>query len=489
MKFILHLIISIKINITNIYMFHYTNSFTNNNNIDTYVYISCSDFDKNIKKLEKKFKFKFPSKFYSYFKGEKNKFTKLFIKNKLFIIGKINEKKCSFIDIDNILKKICSVIRSDNKIINVQFLLIPIEDFIRHQVLRIVYYMYEFNKHKTEKKALKKSIYFCAVDKLKSLILNSIKEAGIINDMRDMVNEPGNVMNSTNFVKFVKENHQKLKLEIINDSQLKKKKLNLILAVNKGSLNKPYMLIVKWMPNKNQRPVALIGKGVTFDTGGINLKRYDFHDMKTDMTGASVVFSLLRLCALNKLKRNVIALIPLVENMVGSSACRPGDIITSYSKKTVEIMDTDAEGRLIMADALSYSKNFNPCCVIDVATLTGQAGSIFNELSIVTMGNNDKLLKKYEKIGELTNEKIWQLPMWKEYNKYLNSAVADIKNIGNASSGAILAGVFLSNFIPDNTNWLHVDIAGVSFNLNDSMINGATGVSIISLYELLKSIR
>jgi len=470
-------------------MFHYTNSITNNSKIDTYVYISCTDFDKNIKKLEKKFKFKFPAKFYAYFKGETNKFTKLFIKDKLFVIGKINEKKCSFTDIDNILKKICGLIRDDNKIINVQFLLIPIEEFIRHQVLRVVYYMYKFDKHKTKKNALKKSIHFCAVNKLKSVILNSIKEAHIINDMRDMVNEPGNIMNSTNFVKFVKENHQKLKLDVMDENQLKKKGLNLILAVNKGSLNKPYMLIVKWMPKKNQKPIALVGKGVTFDTGGINLKRYDFHDMKTDMTGASVVFSLLRLCALNKLKRNVIGLIPLVENMVGSKATRPGDIITSYSKKTVEIMDTDAEGRLIMADALSYAENFKPCCVIDVATLTGQAGSIFNQMSIVIMGNNDKLLKKYEKIGELTNEKIWQLPMWKEYNKYLNSAVADIKNVGKASSGSILAGVFLSNFIPKKTNWLHVDIAGVSFNLNDSTINGATGVSIVSLYELLKNIK
>ena len=488
MKFILHLIISIKINITNIYMFHYTNSIANSK-IDTYVYISCSNFDKNIKKLEKQFKFKFPNKFYSYFRGETNKFTKLFIKDKLFIIGKINEKKCSFTDIDNMLKRICALIKRDGKIINIQFLLIPIEEFIRHQVLRVVYYMYDFDKHKTKKNALKKSIHFCGVNKLKSIILNSIKEAHIINDMRDMVNEPGNIMNSTNFVKFVKENHQKLKLDIMNQAELKKKKLNLILSVNRGSENKPYLLIVKWLPVKKQKPVLLVGKGVTFDTGGINLKRYDFHDMKTDMTGASAVFSLLRLCALNKLKRNVIALIPLVENMVGSKATRPGDIITSYNKKTVEIMDTDAEGRLIMADALSYAENFKPCCVIDVATLTGQAGSIFNNMSIVIMGNNDNLLKKYEKIGELTNEKIWQLPLWSEYNKYLDSTVADIKNTGNASSGAILGGVFLSNFIPKNTNWMHVDIGGVSFDENDSIINGATGASIISLYELLKTIR
>lgn len=349
--------------------------------------------------------------------------------------------------------------------------------------------MYSFDKHKTKKTALKKSIYLCSVKKLKPLILNSIKEADIINDMRDMVNEPGNVMTSTNFVKFVKQNNKSLKIHLLGKKQLVKEKLNLILSVNRGSLNEPYLLIVKWLPVKNQKPAVLVGKGVTFDTGGTNIKRGDFHDMKTDMTGASVVFSLLRLCALNKLKKNVIGIIPLVENMVGSSATRPGDIITSYSKQTVEIMDTDAEGRLIMADALSYSAKFKPSCVIDVATLTGQAGAIFNNLSIVIMGNNGSLLKKYENIGAITNEKIWQLPMWSEYNKLLDSSVADIKNAGNASAGTILGGVFLSKFIPKKVSWMHVDIAGVSFFEHDINIGGATGVSIISLYELLRQIK
>ena len=469
-------------------MFHYTDSISKNK-IDTYVYISCSNFENNIKKLEKKFKFKFPKHFYAYFKGETKKITKFFLKDKLFIIGKINEKKCNFKDIDSILQSVCSLIKNEKKILNVLFFLIPIKEFIRHQVMRIVYYMYVFDKHKTKKNAPKKSIHLCAIKKLKPIILHSIKEANIINDMRDMVNEPGNIMTSTTFVKFVKKNHSALKLQLLEKKQLEKEKLNLILSVNKGSNNKPYLLIVKWMPVKNQKPVALIGKGVTFDTGGINLKSYEFHDMKTDMTGASVVYSLLRLCALNKLKRNVIGLIPLVENMIGANASRPGDIITSYSKKTVEIMDTDAEGRLIMADALAYSAKYKPSHVIDVSTLTGQAGSIFNDMAIVIMSNNDSFMKKYERIGEETNEKIWPLPFWSEYKKLIKSTVADIKNTANASSGTIIGGVFLSEFIPKNTKWLHVDIAGVSFFEHSSIYNGATGISIVSLYELLKSLK
>ena len=469
-------------------MFHYTNA-VSSNNIDTYIYISCSDFDKNIKLLEKKFKFKFPKKLYSYFKGDKNKFTKFFLKDKIFIIGKINEKKCSFTDIEKILKDIYSIIKDDDKMINIQFFLIPIEEFIRQQVLRTIYYLYLFDKHKTKKTAPKKSIYFCAVKKLKSKILNTIEEAYIINDMRDMVNEPGNVMTSDAFIDFVKRTKKSLKIQIIKKSQLKKEKLNLILAVNQGSENDPYLLIVKWLPLKNKKPIAFVGKGVTFDTGGINLKQYDFVDMKTDMTGASVVYALLRLCMLNKTKKNVIGLIPLVENMVGSKASRPGDIIKSYSNKTVEITDTDAEGRLIMADALAYSKKFNPCCLIDVATLTGQAGSIFNDMAIVIMGNHDKLLKTYEDIGEKTNEKIWQLPLWSDYNKLLDSSVADVKNASNASPGAILGGIFLSHFIPKKTNWMHVDIGGVSFDEKDTDINGATAVSIISLFELIQTLK
>ena len=361
---------------------------------DTFVYLSCSNFKKNIKLLEKRFSFKFPKGLVEHFSGEKNKISTFLINKKTFIIAKVNEKKCSKKDLDMILKKICEIIKSEKKIVNVNFILAPIKEFIRYQVLKVIHHNYFFIKYKDSKTTTKK-ITFCVVNKLKNIVLNSIKEGEIINDMRDMVNEPGNIMNSEYFLKYVKTFKETgLKLEIMKKSKLKKEKMNLILAVNSGSKNEPYLLTLKWLPLKNKKPVVLLGKGVTFDSGGMNLKFGDFTDMKTDMTGAAAVFALLRFCALNKIKKNVIALIPLVENMINEKAHRPGDVIKSHSGKNVEITNTDAEGRLILADALSYSTKLKPCCLIDIATLTGQAGSIFDKLSVVVLGNNKSLIKK-----------------------------------------------------------------------------------------------
>jgi len=453
-----------------------------NEKTDTYVYISCSNFDKNIKILEKRFSFKFPKGLKSHFSGETNKISSLLINKKIFIIAKINEKKCSKNELDKIIKKICKLIREEKKSMNINFILVPIQEFIRYQVMRVLQHNYHFIKYKDSKTTTKK-ITFCAGGKLKSLVLKSIKEAEIINDMRDMVNEPANTMNSGYFLEYVKKLKGKLKLDIMTKSKLKKEKLNLILAVNRGSENEPYMLTLKWLPLKNKKPIVLLGKGVTFDSGGMNLKQYDFTDMKTDMTGAAAVFALLRFCALNNIKKNIIGVMPLVENMLNEKAHRPGDVVKSHSGKNVEITNTDAEGRLILADALSYSKKYNPSCLIDIATLTGQAASIFNNLSIVVLGNKP-LVSKYEKIGEEMNERVWSLPLWEEFRKNMDSKIADIKNASKFPSGTINAAIFLKEFVPPNIPWLHVDIAGVSY----SKLEGATGYSIMSLYELLKTI-
>ncbi len=460
-------------------MYKYTN-IVNNKNIDIFVILICSDFKKNIRGLEEKFKVKFPKKFTEYFKDKKRKFLKQMVGDKLFIISKVSDGKCSKDNLDSSIKEICSSIleeKDEKKKIRVQIILSPIKSFIRYQVIRTVYYLYDYK----EKQNLE--IIFCGVKKLKKIILNSVLEGEVINKMRTMVNQPGNIMTTDAFLKNVKNFKKKnLSIEIFDKKKLKKDKFNLILAVNKGSNQNPYLLTVKWMPNKKEKPIVLVGKGVMFDTGGINIKRYDFHDMKTDMTGAAVAWSVLKLCAINNLKKNVVALIPLVENMIGPDAQRPGDVIESHSGKTVEILNTDAEGRLIMADALSYSKIFNPKFVLDVSTLTGQAGSIFNNLSIISMGNYNPLIKSYNQAVEDVNERVWNLPLWKEYKKYLKSTVADVKNSSEkASSGTIIAATFLSEFVPEDTKWLHLDIAGVSF-LKDQ----ATGASILSLYELLK---
>ena len=452
-----------------------------NKQTDTYVYLSCSNFKKNIKLLEKRFSFKFPKGLVEHFSGEKNKISSFLINKKTFIIAKVNEKKCSKKDLDNILKKACNIIKTEKKIVNVNFILAPIKDFIRYQILKVIHHNYFFIKYKDSKTTTKK-ITFCVVNKLKKTVLNSIKEGEIINDMRDMVNEPGNIMNSEYFLEYVKTFKETgLKLEIMKKSKLKKEKMNLILAVNSGSKNEPYLLTLKWMPLKNKNPIVLLGKGVTFDSGGMNIKYGDFGNMKTDMTGAAAAFALLRFCALNKIKKNVIAVMPLVENMINEKAHRPGDVIKSHSGKNVEITNTDAEGRLILADALSYSKKLNPCCLIDIATLTGQAGSIFDKLSIVVLGNNKSLIKKYQNCGEEMNEKVWELPLWSEFRKNLDSNIADIQNSSKSSSGTINAAMFLQEFVPPKTDWMHVDIAGVSYNKQ----TGATGYSILSLYDLL----
>ena len=274
-----------------------------NKQTDTYVYLSCSNFKKNIKLLEKRFSFKFPKGLAEHFSGEKNKISSFLINKKTFIIAKVNEKKCSKKDLDNILKKACNIIKTEKKIVNVNFILAPIKDFIRYQILKVIHHNYFFIKYKDSKTTTKK-ITFCVVNKLKKTVLNSIKEGEIINDMRDMVNEPGNIMNSEYFLEYVKTFKETgLKLEIMKKSKLKKEKMNLILAVNSGSKNEPYLLTLKWMPLKNKKPIVLLGKGVTFDSGGMNIKYGDFGNMKTDMTGAAAAFALLRFCALNKIKK------------------------------------------------------------------------------------------------------------------------------------------------------------------------------------------
>ena len=461
-------------------MYKYTN-IVNNKNIDLFVILICSNFKKNIEGLEKKFKLKFPKKFVEYFKTKKKKFLKQMVGDKLFIISKVSDEKCSKKDLDSSISTICDSIFEEeidgDKKYKVQFILSPIKSFIRYQVVRTIHHLYDYKKKRNLE------VTFCGVNKLKKLILNSVLEGEIISQMRTMVNQPANIMTTDAFLQNVKKFKKKnLSVEVFDKKKLKKENFNLILGVNKGSKQNPYLLTVKWMPNKKEKPIVLVGKGVMFDTGGINLKRYEFHDMKTDMTGAAIAWSIIKLSAINNLEKNIVALIPLVENMIGSDAQRPGDVVKSYSGKTVEVTNTDAEGRLIMADALSYSEKFEPKFIVDISTLTGQAGSIFNNLSIIAMGNYDPLIKSFNESAKEMNELSWQLPLWEEYKKYLTSEVADIKNSSDiATSGTITAATFLNEFVPEDTKWLHLDIAGVSFNLDS-----ATGISILSLYELLK---
>lgn len=458
------------------------------NNIDAYVFLFCDDFENNIKSLERKFNKKKSLGLDEYFKGEKKKILKIIKNKKIFFVAKISEEGCSKEDLENVIYKITNMIKNEKKIKKVQILPAPIKKYIEFQVLKFIYFNYEFDKYKTNKNNKLEKITFCVDEKLKKLAKSGIDIAEVLNNSRDMVNEPPNIMTGSKFLSDIKKKLSKnIKLEVFNEARLKKEKMNLILGVNNGSKNKPYLLTLSYLPLKKKDPAILVGKGVTFDAGGINLKFGSFHDMKTDMTGASVVFSVINLIAKMGIKKNVIALIPLVENMIGQNATRPGDVIVSHSKKTVEITNTDAEGRLIMADCLSYCKKFNPLYIIDVATLTGSVGRMFDNMSIAMMGNDNKMQSLFEKTSTDFNERVWKLPLWGEYNKHLSSKIADLKNSNDKAGGQIMvAGSFLSNFIPENTKWMHLDIAGVSYFENSPKYKGATGMSIHPIYDFIK---
>jgi leucyl aminopeptidase len=372
---------------------------------------------------------------------------------------------------------------SDNKIL------------VKNEIISLILGYYKFNLYKSDIKENKSKVYFyCPKLKLKDNINNYIYEAQIQNEIRNLINMPSNILNSETFLSYIKENiPEDIKVSVINESKLKKLGCNLILGVNQGSKNKAMMIILEYkndkeMINKNKN-IALIGKGVMYDSGGLNLKKGDFTSMKYDMAGSSIIFGIFKLLSKFKMKGNYIGILPIVENLIDSNSIKPGDILKSYNGKTVEVTNTDAEGRLIMADALAYSEKYNPYICIDIATLTAQAAQLFDYKSSIIMGNNNKYLQLMINSGIENNEKIWELPMWEEYINMTKSDIADLKNNTYSSNSiTIMAGAFLSNFIPKNTNWIHLDIGGrESCGNNNEMRNyGASGEimrSVLTFFE------
>ena len=284
-----------------------------------------------------------------------------------------------------------------------------------------------------------------------------------------------------------------LKVEILNEAKMKKLGMNALLGVGQGSENESFLVVVKWNGAKNNfgKPLAFVGKGVCFDTGGISLKPARFmEEMKYDMGGSAVVIGLMKSLALRKAKVNAVGVVGLVENMPDGNAQRPGDIVKSYSGKTIEVLNTDAEGRLVLADALSYTEEkFKPRFIIDLATLTGAIIMALGEEYAGLFSNDDELSNELHQIGNEINEKVWRLPLHKNYNKLMDSAYADVQNINYAGgAGSITAAEFLQRFILKDTPWVHLDIAGMAFSKKAASLNtgGATGYGVRLLSELIK---
>ncbi len=385
-------------------------------------------------------------------------------------------------EIDDILIKSPSVNRSKLKYTE------SFSSFIHGLELK----SYEFKLYKTikNKKAINVSVRkkdLLGKEKTLDAILSGV------NFTRDLVSEPGNILHPDEYTKrLLKLKKFGLKITVYDEKKLKKMGCNALLGVGQGSIRGSYLVTIEWNGNKSKsKPLAFVGKGVCFDTGGISLKPAKFmEDMTYDMAGSAVVVGLMKNFALRKAKVNAIGVVGLVENMPDGNAQRPGDIVKSYSGKTIEILNTDAEGRLVLADALSFTeKKFKPKFIIDLATLTGAIIVALGSEHAGLFSNNDKLSEQLHNAGIKVDEKVWRLPLNKNYDKLMNSKIADIQNInyvGGASS--ITAAQFLQRFILNKTPWAHLDIAGMAFSKYGGALNsgGATGFGVRLLNKLVE---
>ena len=359
--------------------------------------------------------------------------------------------------------------------------------------LKLKSYKFNIYKSKQEKKTISINVIG---NKSKLTIQDELRFKAIEEGTffaRDLVSEPPNVLNPKEYVnRLLKLRKLGIKVTVYNESQMKKLGMHSLLGVGRGSVNESFLVTLEWNGNKKDKkaPLSFVGKGVCFDTGGISLKPAKFmEEMKYDMAGSAVVAGLIQSLATRKAKVNVVGVVGLVENMPGGNAQRPGDIVKAYNGTTIEVLNTDAEGRLVLADALSFTeKKFKPKFIIDLATLTGAIIMALGEEYAGLFSNNDDLSNKIFKAGEQTNEKVWRLPLHQNYDKLMNSPIADIQNINySGGAGSITAAQFLQRFIK-NTPWAHLDIAGMAFSKKAANLNpgGATGFGVRLLNQLIE---
>lgn len=374
---------------------------------------------------------------------------------------------------------------------------------------------YNFDKYLNKEKKEKNKPVTHVVLKVKSSVSKSLTsfEKGLktgeviaecTNFARNLVNEPASLVNSVYLEKIATElaKNPRVKLKVLDKDEMKKLGMNALLGVNAGSRNPPKLLILEYNGgkgnggkgnNKKGKPIAVLGKGITFDSGGYNLKPTHYiEDMKTDMAGAAAVLGLIKAACELKLNRNLIGVMPICENMVSASSQLPGDIVKAYNGKTIEIGNTDAEGRLILADALAYTEDkYKPEVMIDLATLTGACVVALGYYAAGLMGKDARLLGKLKKAGDDSGDRVWELPLYEDFDDWMDGEISDLNNIPTKGkgyeAGTITGAVFLSKFV-DKVKWAHIDIAGSSCWRVDGMYQhkGATGsgVRLLSYYLL-----
>ena len=387
-----------------------------------------------------------------------------------------------------------------NKILNILFLennlkdLKNYNDFINYFIHGLELKSYTFLKYKSKKQ---NTIFKITLSKNKRSKLYFKKKFTALRSgitlTKDLVSEPGNILHPDEYVDRIKKlGLIGLKVTIFDKKKLKKMGMNALLGVGQGSVRGSYLAVLEWKGSSlKQKPLAFVGKGVCFDTGGISLKPAKFmEDMTYDMAGSAVVVGLMKTLALRKAKVNAVGVVGLVENMPDGNAQRPGDIVKSYSGKTIEILNTDAEGRLVLADALTYTeKKYKPKFIVDLATLTGAIIVSLGSEYAGLFSNDDKISDQLSKAGEKVGEKVWRMPLNENYDKLINSKKADMQNINYVGgAGSTTAAQFLQRFILNKTPWAHLDIAGMAFSKYGGALNsgGATGYGVRLLNQLIE---
>jgi leucyl aminopeptidase len=309
---------------------------------------------------------------------------------------------------------------------------------------------------------------------------------------RNMANEPGNGWTPAHFVEYAQSlaGRLELQLQVLEKEDMRRLGMGGILAVNQGSAEPPKLVILEYRPEKAAETILLVGKGLTFDSGGISIKpAAGMQDMKYDMCGGAAVLAAMQVIGEERPDVAVVAMVPATDNMSGSAALKPGDIVVHYNGVTSEVVNTDAEGRLILADALAYGiGQYSPCCVIDLATLTGAVIIALGHHHTGILSNNDELVSRLVSAGKRSGEPLWRLPLGPDYSKQIDSEVADIKNSGGKSAGTITAAAYLEKFVKD-LPWAHLDIAGTAWEFTEKSYipKGPSGVGVRTLVDLIRN--
>ena len=360
--------------------------------------------------------------------------------------------------------------------------------------------LYQFNQHKTvqeddDEKALESITFLAESEPSQPTAERAVQRGQTIAEgtilARDLSNQPANHLTPTQLAERAEAvaADSGLRCEVFDKATLEEKGFRTLLAVAQGSVEEPRFIILEYTPEgEGQDTVVLVGKGITFDTGGISLKPgKGMHEMKHDMSGAAAVLGAMQAVGQLKPDLHVIGVIAATENMPSGTAIKPGDVVTSYGGKTIEILNTDAEGRLVLADALGWTAQYNPQGVVDLATLTGAVITCLGHIAAGAMSTDSALMDKVKAAAEKTHERVWELPLWDDYDEGIKSKVADVQNIGDGTAGTIAGGAFLKKFVEDYP-WVHLDIAGTAWGMKGSTYipEGASGYGVRLLVQLVE---